>query len=123
MSPEQARGESADHRADLFSLGSVLYSMCAGHSPFRAKTTMGVLRRVSDDAPRPLFEINPDVPEALEVVIERLHAKDPAMRYQSAAEVADVLGRQLAILQRPAPARSDAHPGSMPSPSPSRNRR
>jgi serine/threonine protein kinase len=101
MSPEQARGESADHRADLFSLGSVLYAMCAGHSPFRAKTTMGVLRRVSDDAARPLFEINPDVPEALEVVIERLHAKDPAMRYQSAAEVADVLGRQLAILQRP----------------------
>jgi eukaryotic-like serine/threonine-protein kinase len=101
MSPEQARGESADHRADLFSLGSVLYAMCAGHSPFRAKTTMGVLRRVCDESPRPLFEINPEVPEALETVIERLHAKDPAMRYQSASEVADVLGRQLAILQRP----------------------
>jgi serine/threonine protein kinase len=101
MSPEQARGESADHRADLFSLGSVLYAMCAGHSPFRARTTMGVLRRVCDESPRPLYEINPEVPEALEAVIERLHAKDPALRYQSASEVADVLGRQLAILQRP----------------------
>ena len=101
MSPEQAQGETADHRADLFSLGSVLYTMCAGHSPFRAKTMMGVLRRVCDESPRPLGEINPDVPEALEAVIERLHAKDPALRYQSASEVAEVLGRQLAHLQRP----------------------
>jgi Putative auto-transporter adhesin, head GIN domain len=62
---------------------------------------MGVLRRVCDESPRPLLEINPDVPEALEAVIERLHAKDPALRYQSAAEVAEVLGQQLAILQRP----------------------
>ena len=101
MSPEQASGETIDCRADLFSLGSVLYAMCAGHSPFRAKTMMGVLRRVCDESPRPLFEINPEVPEALEAAIARLHAKDPAMRYQSASEVADVLGRQLAILQRP----------------------
>ena len=101
MSPEQASGESVDHRSDLFSLGSVLYAMCAGHSPFRAKTTMGVLRRVCDEEPRPLVEVNPEVPESLEAVIRRLHAKDPAGRYQSAAEVAEVLGRQLAELQRP----------------------
>jgi len=101
MSPEQAQGETADHRADLFSLGSVLYTMCAGHSPFRAKTMMGVLRRVCDESPRPLGEINPDVPAALEAVIERLHAKDPALRYQSASEIAEVLGRQLAQLQSP----------------------
>src|SRR5262249_10971600 len=88
-------------RADLFSLGSVLYAMCAGHSPFRAKTTMGVLRRVSDESPRPLGEINPEVPEALEAIIGRLHAKDPADRYQSASEVAEGLGRYLAELQRP----------------------
>ena len=77
MSPEQADGESVDHRSDLFSLGSVLYAMCAGHSPFRAKTTMGVLRRVCDEQPRPLVEINRDVPESLEALIRRLHAKDP----------------------------------------------
>ncbi len=103
MSPEQADGESVDHRSDLFSLGSVLYAMCAGHSPFRAKTTMGVLRRVCDEEPRPLVEINREVPESLEAVIRRLHAKDPAGRYQSAAEVAEVLGWQLAELQRPGP--------------------
>ncbi len=101
MSPEQASGESVDHRSDLFSLGSVLYAMCAGHSPFRAKTTMGVLRRVCDEEPRPLGEVNPEVPESLEAVIGRLHAKNPADRYQAASEVAEVLGRQLAELQRP----------------------
>ena len=117
MSPEQAHGETSDHRSDLFSLGSVLYAMCAGHSPFRAKTTMGVLRRVSDESPRPLFEINPDVPEALEAVIERLHAKDPALRYQTASEVAEVLGQQLAQLQRPGAAQPAAPPSRALSPS------
>ncbi len=111
MSPEQAGGESVDHRSDLFSLGSVLYAMCAGHSPFRAKTTMGVLRRVCDEEPRPLVEVNPDVPESLEAVIRRLHAKDPAGRYQSAAEVAEELGRQLAERQRPGPRPTRPTPG------------
>ena len=46
MSPEQARGEPVDHRSDLFSLGSVIYFMCAGHAPFRASSTPAVLRRV-----------------------------------------------------------------------------
>jgi len=46
MSPEQARGESIDHRTDLFSLASVIYAMCVGHSPFRAETTMGILHRI-----------------------------------------------------------------------------
>src|SRR5207302_2968393 len=52
MAPEQARGEAIDARTDLFSLGSVLYAMCTGRPPFRGSTTMGVLKRVSDDSPR-----------------------------------------------------------------------
>src|SRR5262245_19858793 len=61
MSPEQARGEALDPRSDLFSLGSVLYLMCAGRPPFRAETTMGVLKRVCDDTPRLIREVNPDI--------------------------------------------------------------
>jgi eukaryotic-like serine/threonine-protein kinase len=103
MSPEQARGEAVDHRSDLFGLGSVLYFMCTGHPPFRASSTPAVLRRVSDDKPRPLREINPDVPKALAQVVERLHAKLPAGRLQTASDVADILKRQLACLQRSEP--------------------
>src|SRR5262245_19144559 len=62
MSPEQARDGTIDHRADLFSLGSVLYAMCTGHPPFRAETALAVLRRVTDERPRPVREVNPEVP-------------------------------------------------------------
>ena len=54
MSPEQVRGEAVDHRADLFSLGSVLYAMCTGRSPFAAESSLTALRRILDDAPRPV---------------------------------------------------------------------
>ena len=77
MSPEQARGEPVDHRSDLFSLGSVIYFMCAGHAPF-GSSTPAVLRRVSDEQPRRIREINPDVPMWMAEIIERLHAKNPA---------------------------------------------
>ncbi len=102
MAPEQARGEALDHRADLFSLGSVLYAMCAGRPPFRASTTLAVLRRVSEEEPRPVRDVNPDVPEWLAAIIATLHAKDPADRFQSAAEVARLLGRCLAHVRQPA---------------------
>jgi serine/threonine protein kinase len=101
MAPEQARGETTDHRADLFSLGSTLYAICAGHPPFRAENPLAVLRRVSDDEPRPLRAINPDVPAWLEAIIARLMAKDPSRRFQTATEVADLLSRCLAHVQQP----------------------
>src|SRR5262249_13253940 len=100
MSPEQAEGAKIDHRSDLFGLGSVLYTLCAGHAPFRAETTMAVLRRVCDDTPRPLREVNPDIPDWLAAIIAKLQAKSPAQRYQSAAEVAELFGRHLAHLQQ-----------------------
>jgi serine/threonine-protein kinase len=99
MAPEQARGEPLDPRSDLFSLGSVLYTMCTGRPPFRAANTLAVLRRVSEDTPRPIRETNPEVPDWLAAVVEKLMAKDPAERYQSAAEVVEVLGQHLAQLQ------------------------
>jgi hypothetical protein len=100
MSPEQARGEPVDHRSDLFSLGGVMYFMCTGHPPFRADSTPAVLRRVCDDRPRPLREVNPDVPDWLAMIVDRLLAKKAAERFSTAGEVADVLRHHLADLQR-----------------------
>jgi serine/threonine protein kinase len=101
MSPEQARGESVDHRSDLFSLGSVLYTVCTGRPPFRSETAYGVLRRITDSDPRPIREINPDIPPWLCRIIDRLMAKHPADRFESAAEVADLLEGCLAHVQQP----------------------
>ena len=101
MSPEQARGESVDARSDLFSLGSVLYAAGTGRPPFRAETTFGILRRITDSEPRPVREINPEIPTWLAAIISRLHAKNPAARFQSAEEVADLLGKCLAHVQQP----------------------
>jgi serine/threonine-protein kinase len=101
MAPEQARGEPIDARADLFSLGSVMYAMCTGRPPFRAETTLAVLRRICDDAPRSVREVNPDVPPWLAEIIERLLAKSPAARFQTAGEVADLLKQWLAHLAQP----------------------
>jgi urea transport system substrate-binding protein len=111
MSPEQAEGAAVDSRSDLFSLGSVMYAMCTGRPPFRAPTAVGVLRRVSEEVPRPVPEINPEIPDDLCSVIARLQAKDPADRYPTAAEVADVL-RQLLARRRP--------PDAVPRPAPGR---
>jgi serine/threonine protein kinase len=99
MAPEQARSETIDHRADLFSLGAVLYAMCTGRSPFRAPTTLAVLRRVCDETPRLVREVNRDIPDWLAAIIDRLLAKEPAKRYQDASEVAALLGRHLARRQ------------------------
>jgi serine/threonine protein kinase len=101
MSPEQAEGQTVDHRSDLFSLGSVLYALCTGRAPFRASTTMAVLKRVCEDTPRPIREVNAEVPDWLCDLIGRLHAKRPADRFQSAGEVAALLGQHLARLQQP----------------------
>jgi serine/threonine protein kinase len=100
MAPEQARCETLDHRADLFSLGAVLYAMCTGRSPFRAPTTLGVLKRVCDDQHRPIREVNPDIPEWLSRIVDRLLAKDPKDRFQTARDVVNVLEKHLARRQR-----------------------
>ena len=97
MAPEQARGDEIDARADLFSLGSVLYEALAGEPPFSGKTPLAVLRRVADDAHISLRKLNPEVPAWLEEVIDRLLEKDPADRYDTAAEVSELLSAHLAL--------------------------
>lgn len=101
MAPEQARGDVLDARTDLFSLGSVLYAMCTGRSPFRASGNMAVLKRVCEETPISIREINPQIPDWLVAIVDKLHAKDPKERFQSAAEVAELLSRHLAHVQHP----------------------
>jgi WD40 repeat protein len=112
MSPEQANGETVDHRSDLFSLGSVLYAMATGHAPFRASSTMAVLMRVCTEEPRPIRESRPELPAWLSEVIGKLMAKDRGKRYQTANEVAEELGEKLAEVQ--AGARVKAQPVPVP---------
>ncbi len=102
MAPEQARGESLDHRADLFSLGSVLYACCSGTAPFHGATPLAILHAVNERVPVPLRSLNPDVPAWLEAFIARLMAKEPGQRFQNAAEVAALLEGYLAHLRQPA---------------------
>jgi serine/threonine protein kinase len=101
MSPEQANGDPVDHRSDLFSLGGVFYAMCTGRPPFRAETTFGVLRRIREASPRPIREINPDIPEWLERIVIHLLAKDATDRIDSAEKVAILMEGCLAHLQQP----------------------
>ena len=108
MSPEQARGDAVDARSDLFSFGSVLYTMCTGRPPFRAETSYGILRRITDTEPRPVREINPEIPDWLERVIQKLQAKSPEDRFQTAAEVAELLEECLAHVQQPTAVRLPA---------------
>ncbi|MFN0018269.1 MAG: SUMF1/EgtB/PvdO family nonheme iron enzyme [Pirellulaceae bacterium] len=91
MAPEQALGQKLDQRADLFSFGSVLYQMVSGRPPFRAASTLAVLKRLTEDTPRPIREIIPETPTWFCDIITKLHAKNPEERYQSAREIADVL--------------------------------
>jgi serine/threonine protein kinase len=101
MSPEQARGDTIDSRSDLFSLGSLMYAMSVGYPPFRADNSYTVLRRIMDETPRDIREFNPDVPEWLCRIVERLLAKTPSERFQSAEELATILEQGLAHLQQP----------------------
>jgi eukaryotic-like serine/threonine-protein kinase len=83
MAPEQAANpKSADIRADLYGLGCVLYHALAGGPPFDDKSNVRLLVRHATETPRPLAEVRPDAPTALQAILDRLLAKDPAKRFQ-----------------------------------------
>jgi serine/threonine protein kinase/formylglycine-generating enzyme required for sulfatase activity len=103
MSPEQALGQSLDARSDLFSLGSLLYQMLTGRPPFRAPSTIAVLRRVVESKPRPIAQIIPDAPSWLVSIIDRLHEKSPQQRIQTAAELSKLLQEGGHVPPRPIP--------------------
>lgn len=101
MSPEQARDEPLDFRTDLFSLGCVLYEASTGRSPFRATTGYGAIRKVIDHQPKSLRELNPELPDWLDVMVFRLLAKRPEDRFSSASDVAATLQQCLAHVEQP----------------------
>jgi serine/threonine-protein kinase len=101
MSPEQARGEPLDGRSDLFGLGCVLYEMASGVSPFRADSVMATLRRLVEDSPQAMASLAPELPPWFVAIIERLLDKDPARRFATAKEVAELLESCLGHVQQP----------------------
>jgi serine/threonine protein kinase/tetratricopeptide (TPR) repeat protein len=91
MSPEQVQGLPLDHRSDLFSLGSLLYEMVTGISPFRAPSAAETLARIWRSEHTPASRLRPDLPCDLSDLLDRLLRKDPTQRPGSAEEVARVL--------------------------------
>jgi eukaryotic-like serine/threonine-protein kinase len=91
FSPEQAKGESVDTRADLYSTGVVLYELLTGRQPFRGDTPVAVAYQHVSETPVAPSELNEDLPRGLDVVVLRALAKDPFQRYQDAAGFREAL--------------------------------
>jgi len=99
MSPEQVKGQKADARSDVFSLGAVFYELMTWHKPFDAPSTHSILFQVLEHEPEPVRSVAPEVPEAVVEVILRALRKDPGARFQHAGEMRAaliVVRRQLA---------------------------
>jgi len=102
MSPEQALGRLVDARADIFSLGVLLYQAFSGELPFTGGTATELLLHICRDAPKPLTALRPDLPNELGAVIGRCLEKDRERRYASASELATALERILPRVSRQA---------------------
>jgi len=93
MSPEQARGESVDERADVYGLGALLYHVLSGHAPFSGFSPKDVLAQVIGDPPPSLIERMPELPTDLVTIVQKAMMRDPAERYPTAKDMAEDLRR------------------------------
>lgn len=92
MSPEQAQGESVDGRADIYALGIILFEMLTGRQPFEGDTPMSVVVKHITGTPPHILDIQPDLPPAIEPIIEKALAKKKDDRFATTVEFADALG-------------------------------
>jgi eukaryotic-like serine/threonine-protein kinase len=113
MAPEQARGQKADHRADIFSFGCVLYEMLQGRRAFQGDSVADRLSAVLKEAPSPLASsIERPVAPALDGIVQRCLAKDPGSRFQSASDLAFAL-RNVTFMSDVRPIEPEASPPSL----------
>ncbi len=91
MSPEQAKGEPLDARTDLFSLGTVIYEIATGKTPFAGGSTAEVFAALLRENPPPVSTVNPAIPKKLDPIVAKLLAKDPAQRYATAEQLQEAL--------------------------------
>ena len=91
MSPEQVRGERADSRSDIFSLGCVFYELLTYRKPFDADSMHAVLFKVMQEQPAPVAQLAPEVPHVMQDLLDRMLAKDPGQRLQNAGQLRTAL--------------------------------
>jgi len=87
MSPEQVRGNAADHRSDIFTFAAVLYEMLTGQRAFQRATSIDAMSAILNEEPPPLAQVKPDLPVGLEKVLQRGLEKNPEQRFQSASDL------------------------------------